>query len=56
MTPEAQCAGGGDTGVGPCMWFSNYTFISGEPTLPDHMRTFQDIDIGGYPYDYYRVS
>ena len=29
MTPGTQCAGGGDTGIGPCMWFSNYTFISG---------------------------
>ena len=56
MTPGAQCAGGGDTGIGPCMWFSNYTFISGEPTLPDYMRTFQDLDIGGYPYDYTKVS
>jgi len=34
------------------MWFSNYTFISGDPTLPDFMRTFQDINIGGYPFDY----
>ena len=56
MTPGAQCAGGGDTGVGGCMWFSNYTFISGDPTLPDFMRTFQDIDIGGYPFDYTKVS
>ena len=56
MTPGAQCGGGGDTNIGACMWFSNYTFISGEPTLPDYMRTFQDINIGGYPYDYTKVS
>ena len=41
MTPGTQCAGGGDTGIGPCMWFSNYTFISGvamlgrNPSLPN---------------------
>ena len=56
MAPGAQCYGGGDTGIGPCMWFSNYTFISGDPTLPDFMRTFQDLSIGGYPYDYTKVS
>ena len=22
------------------MWFSNYTFIPGPPTLPDYMRTY----------------
>ena len=33
MTPGTQCAGGGDTGIGPCMWFSNYTFISGVTIL-----------------------
>ena len=29
MAPGLQCAGGGDTNVPPCMWFTNYTFISG---------------------------
>ena len=28
MSPGGQCA------LGQCIWFSNYTFITGEPTLP----------------------
>ena len=28
MRPGGQCA------LGQCIWFSNYTFITGEPTLP----------------------
>lgn len=44
MTPGMQCASGE---VGACMWFTNYTFISGPPTLTDEMRTFQDMYIEG---------
>ena len=44
MTPGLQCAAGNP---GACMWFTNYTFIPGYPTLPDDMRTFQDMYIEG---------
>merc|ERR1711936_628815 len=42
ITPGMQCAVNA-----PCMWFSNYTFISGPPTLPEDMRSFQDMYIEG---------
>lgn len=53
---------GGDTGLKPggqcedgnCMWFSNYTFIEGEPTLPDYMRTFDDVHYGPWDIDLYK--
>merc|ERR1711976_666064 len=46
MSPGGQCA------TEACMWFNNFTFISGEPTLPDDMRTFQDMNINGFMYDF----
>ena len=36
------------------MWFTNYTFIEGEPTLPDYMRTFDDIHYGPWDIDLYK--
>ena len=72
MRPGGQCQAGD---IGSCMWFNNYTFISGannflkkdvqhifnnkyylgEPTLPDYMRTFNDIEYGGGQYDFTKV-
>ena len=52
MTPGGQCYDGLQTGPGACMWFNNYTFITGQPTLPDHMRTYQDVYYGAYPFDW----
>ena len=49
MSPGGQCA------TEACMWFNNFTFISGEPTLPDDMRTFQDMNINGFMYDWTKV-
>lgn len=47
--PGQQCAAGWEqTSSGSCMWFSNYTFIPGPPTLPPDMRTFQDMYIEGW--------
>ena len=37
------------------MWFTNYTFIEGEPTLPDYMVTFQDIHYGPWDIDAYKT-
>ena len=56
MSPGTQCYSGYEYGAGACSWFSNYTFISGEPTLPDYMRTFQDANFGGFPYDWTKVK
>jgi len=42
ITPGMQCGAGGE--ILSCNWFTNFTFISGPPTLPDEMRTFQDTD------------
>ena len=36
--PEEDLGGPG----GACFWFSNYTFIPGNPTLPNYMRTYKD--------------
>jgi len=52
MRPAAQCNAGYEYGTGACSWFTNYTFISGEPTLPEEMRSWTDIVIGGYHVDY----
>ena len=38
------------------MWFTNYTFIEGEPTLPDYMVTFQDIHYGPWDIDMYKSN
>jgi len=56
MSPGTQCYSGYEYGAGACSWFSNYTFISGEPTLPDYMRTFQDANFGGFPYDWTKTN
>ena len=29
MYPGGQCVAGGEVGVTSCLWFNNYTFISG---------------------------
>jgi|ERR1711860_17314 len=31
---------------GSCMWFTNFTFIQGKPTLDESMRTFKNMDNG----------
>merc|ERR1719228_38811 len=52
ITPGMQCAFNA-----PCMWFSNYTFISGPPTLPEDMRSFQDMYIEGLGnYDWTKTN
>jgi len=57
MSPSGQCAAGYEgAGVGACSWFTNYTFISGEPTLPEEMRSWTDIVIGGYHVDYTKTN
>ena len=55
MTSMLQCVPGNDIPEGASggsgragMWFSNYTFIPGEPTLPKYMRTYND----WYSYDW----
>ena len=55
MTSMRQCDPGYDIPKedlggfgGACMWFSNYTFIPGNPTLPKNMRTYKD----WYIYDW----
>ena len=57
MSPSGQCAAGYEgAGVGACSWFTNYTFISGEPTLPEEMRSWTDIVIGGFHVDYTKTN
>jgi len=48
LAPGQQCSSTDWNMPGPCMWFSNYTFTDGQVTLPDWLRTYQDI--GGYDY------
>ena len=50
----ARCADNGYE-AGGCMWFTNQTFISGEPTLPEDLRTYQDIEINGMKFDFTKV-
>ena len=50
-----RCAPG-ELEVPKCMWFTNYTFISEEPTLPESLRTYQDIVIKGSKYDWTKVG
>ena len=54
MSPATRCQ---DLGLGApaCMWFTNYTFVSGEPSLPQHMRTYQDLEFNGTKYDWTKV-
>ena len=54
MSPATRCQ---DLGLGApaCMWFTNYTFVSGEPSLPPHMRTYQDLEFNGTKYDWTKV-
>lgn len=54
LSPVTRCAPG-ELEVPKCMWFTNYTFISQEPTLPDTLRTYQDIEIDGKKYDWTKV-
>lgn len=51
LSPATRCQ---DLGLGApaCMWFTNYTFVSGEPSLPPHMRTYQDLEFNGTKYDW----
>merc|ERR1712200_272930 len=37
---------------GSCMWFTNFTFIQGKPTLDESMRTFKNMD-NGYDWTVY---
>merc|ERR1711872_284396 len=56
LTPGGQCRAAG-LGVASCMWFTNFTFIPGQPTLPDEMRTFQDMYIEGMGnYDWTKTN
>ena len=50
-----RCAPG-ELMVPKCMWFTNYTFITEEPTLPDTLRTYQDIIVDGNKYDWTKVE
>ena len=52
MTPGMQCSAGNP---GACMWFTNFTMIPGNPTLPDEMRTFQDMYIEGIVLRFLRI-
>ena len=54
LSPATRCQ---DLGLGApaCMWFTNYTFVSGEPSLPPHMRTYQDLEFNGTKYDWTKV-
>ena len=38
------------------MWFTNYTFTSEEPNLPDNLRTYQDVIVDGKKYDWTKVD
>jgi len=51
LSTEARCANNGYE-AGGCMWFTNQTFISGEPTLPEELRTYQDMEINGMKFDF----
>merc|ERR1719309_1182122 len=57
MSPGGQCAAGYKLDIpgvktgASCMWFNNYTMISGEPTIPEYMRTYW-MDFGGV--DWYK--
>ena len=55
MSPATRCAPG-ELMVPKCMWFTNYTFITEEPTLPDTLRTYQDIVVDGNKYDWTKVE
>ena len=55
LSPVTRCAPG-ELDVPKCMWFTNYTFIPEEPTLPDSLRTYQDIVINGSKYDWTKVE
>ena len=54
LSTWARCADNGYE-AGGCMWFTNQTFISGEPTLPEEFRTYQDIDWNGMKFDFTKV-
>ena len=55
LSPATRCQ---DLGLGApaCMWFTNYTFVSGEPSLPPHLRTYQDLEFNGTKYDWTKVG
>ena len=55
LSPATRCAPG-ELMVPKCMWFTNYTFITEEPTLPDTLRTYQDIEVDGNKYDWTKVE
>ena len=55
LSPVTRCAPG-ELMVPKCMWFTNYTFISEEPTLPESLRTYQDIETDGNKYDWTKVE
>merc|ERR1719295_808456 len=60
MQSGKQCASGpfvpGHYVVPGCMWFTNYTFIPGEPTLDESMRSYQNVKYGGVEYDLYKTN
>ena len=55
LSPATRCSPG-ELDVPKCMWFTNYTFISEEPTLPDNLRTYQDVVVDGKKYDWTKVD
>ena len=55
LSPVTRCAPG-ELMVPKCMWFTNYTFIAEEPTLPESLRTYQDIETDGNKYDWTKVE
>ena len=55
LSTKARCADNGYE-ANNCKWFTNRTFISGEPTLPKEFRTYQDLDIYGFKVDFTKVK
>ena len=55
LSVKARCENHGGYDAGGCMWFTNETFIPGDPTLPEEFRTYQDIEYNGVKFDFTKV-
>ena len=55
LSSKARCADNGYE-ANNCKWFTNQTYITGEPTLPEDFRTYQDLDVYGIKIDFTRVN
>ena len=55
LSSKARCADNGYE-ANNCKWFTNQTYITGEPTLPEEFRTYQDLDVYGIKIDFTRVN